>query len=649
MRLKKPFIILQNGVEGVKKLREQGKYLDNNILRLFCYNKFLKEKLIEANDFRDYQLKYTYQPKYGELIRNITNDGNQILWFLEDRVYLYEDMIHVKSFASLIKRITEDKQFIDYLKGNGLTLKICTDAIIKDYIFDEYKKYETDLVKIVKQEDINLQKEIASSKVLITDYSPYVYDAAFIEKPYVIFQPDLNKFLMKTSVFYDDELKDSIIKKPSELIDILINEEYQKADYIESAIPDEIDFDFFINDKHLDEIYDYLRNLQFNKITFLGYNFYGIGGTVNATMALAESLLQEGYWVDALSLKRNTELRHRPPYGLNMQYLSWDNSGSIVEKINRRRYRSPKYYGHLEYDYVKKFLSPYVGYKLDDLMKNIKTNTLVSTRESLHLFLNDCVSENVKNKVFFYHTPADIIDDIFPGLINKLNEISISNAVFITEQNRLGLEKNFNYTNYGRYINLGNTLIQAKRIEKDEILPIEKKEKYSAIYLLRISKGREKDLNNLIEFGKYVKENNIDFIEVDVFGDGDYVEQFLKLIETNDLSNIIHYKLSTDSPIEEIREHDFMIDFSLNHSFGMIYIEAVLNGKKVFCMENIGSTEVMEGIPNSYIQSHEWLIDQIINVDKITVEELRDNYDKISEKYSQKAIAGKFLEFINGE
>ena len=177
MRLKKPFIILQNGVEGVKRLREHGKYLNNNILRLFCYNESLNDKIIEVNDFRDYQLKYTHQPKYGELLRNINDDGNQIFWFLEDRIYMYDDMIHVKSFASLIKRITEDKQFIDYLKSNGLTLKICTDAIIKDYIFDEYKKYETDLVKIVKQEDINIQKEVANSKVLITDYSSYVYES----------------------------------------------------------------------------------------------------------------------------------------------------------------------------------------------------------------------------------------------------------------------------------------------------------------------------------------------------------------------------------------------------------------------------------------------------------------------------------------
>ena len=90
-----------------------------------------------------------------------------------------------------------------------------------------------------------------------------------------------------------------------------------------------------------------------------------------------------------------------------------------------------------------------------------------------------------------------------------------------------------------------------------------------------------------------------------------------------------------------------MIDFSLNHSFGMIYIEAILNGKKVFCMKNPGSIEIMENIPNSYITSSEWLVDQIKNIDKITVNELKDNYEKVSQKYSQKAIATKFLDFIN--
>ena len=90
-----------------------------------------------------------------------------------------------------------------------------------------------------------------------------------------------------------------------------------------------------------------------------------------------------------------------------------------------------------------------------------------------------------------------------------------------------------------------------------------------------------------------------------------------------------------------------MIDFSMNHSFGMSYIEAIFNGKKVYCMENPGSLEVMENIPNSYIESYEWLCNQIRHLDEISVDELIDNYDKISEKYSQEAIAEKFLQLID--
>ena len=89
-----------------------------------------------------------------------------------------------------------------------------------------------------------------------------------------------------------------------------------------------------------------------------------------------------------------------------------------------------------------------------------------------------------------------------------------------------------------------------------------------------------------------------------------------------------------------------MIDFSVNHSFGMIYIEAILNGKKVFCMKNSGSMEVLENIPNSYIESYEWLCSQIKTLDKIHADELKEKYDKICEKYSQDAISSEFLDFL---
>lgn len=651
MRLKKAFINLQTGVIGLKELDESGRSYSNNILRLLTYNNNIHEKLIIENDFKDYQLHYTkYQPKYGDLVRqnDMETDDNQILWFLSFREYFRNDFINVKSFSLIIKRIVKDKSLRNFLKENNLTLKICTHLLFENNVFEEFLNYQDDLIKVVDQKDTELIPEIAKSKLLITDYSPIVYDFSFVKKPYILFQPDYEKFIKKRKLYYDeDEMKEFVITKPSDLISKILSEDYETHEYIERVNSEKNDFEYVKQDKHLDDLYDYLKELQENKITFIGYNFYGIGGTVNATMSLAESLLQEGYFVNVLSLKRLSEMRHIPPYGLNMEYITWDHSGSIKEKVKRKLHKNPKNYSHLKYDYVNRFLPPYAGHELDNIMKSIKSKTVVSTRETLHLFLNECSSENTENKIFFFHTPSDMMDDVFPGVMEKINEFNIEKAIFITGQNRLALKHKYNYDNYNNYIDLGNTLIQEKMIKRDEITPIEKKDKYSAIYLLRISKGRERDLDNLIEFGKYVKNNDIDYIEIDVFGDGDYVEEFVDLIETNDLSDIIHYKLSTETPIDEIRLHDLMIDFSFNHSFGMIYIEAIFNGKKVFGMENPGSREVMENIPNSYIKSYEWLCEQIKNLDKITVEELKENYDKVNEKYSQHTIARKFLDFID--
>ena len=92
-----------------------------------------------------------------------------------------------------------------------------------------------------------------------------------------------------------------------------------------------------------------------------------------------------------------------------------------------------------------------------------------------------------------------------------------------------------------------------------------------------------------------------------------------------------------------------MIDFSINHSFGMTYIEAILNGKKVFCMKNPGSLEVMNNIPNSYIESYEDLTEKINKLYKTTKKELVNNYEEIEKKYSRKVVTEKFIEFINDD
>lgn len=649
LELKKPVMHLQNGVCGIKKIDETGKSYGNNILRFLTYNKELKNKLIEKNDFKDYQILYApYQPKYGELLKKSeVNETNQILWFLSERKYLKEDLNYSNFLSLIIKKVTDNETFKNYLKENNLSLKICVSSHLDKQIYNNLSEdMDNNLIKITNQQDCDIIEEISKSKLLISDYSSIVYDFSFIKRPYILFQPDINRFKENDEAFYDENELKFAITQPNELISNIIEENYKPEDYIEKAFPDEKDFNQVKQNKHLDELYSYFKELQDNQITFIGYHFYGIGGTVNATMALAESLLQEGYFINIISMKKTTKLQHEPPYGLNIQYLFWNESKSIREKLLRLTHKSEKYYSYFKYDSESKFIHPYACYALTKLMKKIKSKTVVSTRESIHLFLNDCDNENVKNKIFFYHTLADVLADAYPGLMNELNKITIDKAIFITEQNRLAIKEMFNYTNYNHYINLGNTLLQSKVISKDEISSIPKKDTYSGIYLLRINKDRAKDIDNLIEFGKYVKNNNINYIELDVYGSGNYVDEFIDLIETNNLTDIIHYKLSTEEPIKEIRNHDLMIDFSLNHSFGMTYLEAILNGKKVYCMKNPGSIEVMENIPDSYIQSYEGLCERIKDLDKVTTAELKENYDIINEKYSQKVISKKFLDFL---
>ena len=236
---------------------------------------------------------------------------------------------------------------------------------------------------------------------------------------------------------------------------------------------------------------------------------------------------------------------------------------------------------------------------------------------------------------------------MYPGLIHDLEKKTLNKTIFVTESNRQALKELYGYDNYNEFTVIGNALEQVKVIDRDEITAIEPKKKYMGLYLLRVSTDRKDDLNNLFEFAMYLKSNNITNIIIDVFGSGDYFEGYMDKVNDAKLDNIIKLRGRTNDPAYEIRNHDFMSDFTLNHSFGMIYIEGVLNGAKVFCMKNAGSTEVMEGIDNSYIESYQWLVDQIEGISDITLEELQKNYDIHMSRFSQEAVSRKFLDFLD--
>lgn len=651
-QISRPVIYLQHGITAIKKLGYKGNSYWNNMFRFIYYNKIIKQQLIEENDFRKYQLYYGIVfPRFKELVRKNNLElkkgikSKQILWFLTWREYK-EDSFENQMLIKKINHVLRNEKLNKYLHNNKLKIKLCLHQLYKTDAEEFMKNVNKNNIELAYATEINLMEEIVKSNMLITDYSSLGFDFTFLKKPVVLFQPDREEYLSKRQTYCTiDELEDNSIDTESEFIDIIINEKYRINEFFNSRITD-VEFEKVEKGYYIDRMYKYFKKKQEEKITFLGYNFYGVGGTVNATRALAEGLLENGYMVEMLSLKNNGKAKNMP-YALNLtnidMYMNFDNF-KIKRWLWSNIYRNYKY---LNFDTSKKYLEPYTGVAIEKILNRIKSKTVISTRETLHLFLEDTNNKKIKNKIYFFHCQAEIIDEIFPGIMGEINKRKLTNTVFVTEKNKNEYIKKQQYDNYERSLVLGNALERknVRNINKIEVIP--EKEKYYLIYLLRISQERKCDIENLIEFGKYLKEKNIKNIVVDVFGDGDYVENFVNELVDNELTNFIKYKGKTNDSTYHIRRHDALVDFTLNHSFGMTYIEGILSGKSVYCMKNTGSIEVMEGIPNSFIESYEDLVNKINKLPTISVEQLQENYRKIEEKYSRKIIAKKFIEYID--
>lgn len=650
--IQKPLVYLQHGPTAMKVLGYDGHSFHNNLFRFIYYNPSIPQSIIEKNGFRPYQLYYgEQQPRYVELIRRFREsspDKKRILWFMTWREYL-GDNPETELLIKNVRDVLSDNSLKEYLERTDTELRLCVHSFFDKERMEQLKgEKASPHIKIMHSSRIDVMTEIASCSLLITDYSSVGFDVTLLNKPVVLYQPDIGSYLKKRELYCSvDELDKYNITAPERLTRCIVGESYGINPFFRSRMPERIDHDEILSGRFIDRMYEYFADIQKKKITFIGYNFYGIGGTVFATRSLAEGLLEKGRLVELLSLKKDQEAKN-PPCGLNFTHLYVANRKDPVNLFKRHFYRRKKLYSFLRFDKYMFRLKPYAGMKLTELLGRTNSETVVSTRESLHLFLNAADSPDIRNKIYFFHCPVDMMDDVFPGIVPELKKCNIKKAVFVTGRNREALEEKFGYNNYDEYLVLGNCLEASRSVSRESIRAVEKKDVYRGVYLVRLSRDRAEDLENLISYGKYLKEKNRHDIIIDVFGAGDYAEEFSERLKKEGLTDFISYCGAAKDGPAEIRKHDAVIDFSLNHSFGMPYIEALMNGKMVYCQENPGSLDVLADIPEAIVHSYDELTEKLLSLSDISADTLRNYYDIISKRFSRSALAGSFLDFIDG-
>ncbi len=669
LAVERPVIYLQHGILGIKMLGYNGRDYNNNMFRFVYYNKQIKDELICKNGFKEYQLHYgEYMPRFKALATQYLEDshvGLKLFFFPTWREY-FGNNDATGEYINTIKKVIEHPSLNDYLKSNNAALIICLHSFFDKKLLDTFNvRSNNSNITIKTPVETDVLHEIATSDVCITDYSSVGFDFTLLNKPVILFQPDRDAYLLTRKLYCKvGELRQYSIKTVEELADIIINKKYMVNEFFRKRLPENIDLQYIRHGKHIEKMYEYFYKLQTNSIVFLGYNFYGIGGTVNATHALAEGLLEKGCLVSLISLKRQKTIQMDLfPQGLNMRCFLADKSSRKLDILKRLYNKLVPGQGYFEKDEAKKGIGSYRHYALKKFLKNSSFKYYVSTRETIHLYLDDAKSISRENKYYFYHTVEKAVDDIFPGVMKEIVKRELDNAIFVTGANQSGLKHRFGFANYKKSLIIGNSLssnrclneqqlrnmLVSTRLNGEETGQINRtcpeNNRIRGLFLLRIVKERKKDLQELFNFGVFLKDNNVKDVIIDVYGDGNFKERFIALIIDNGLQEIIAYKGTVANPRETIIEHDFVIDFSEAQSFGMTYIEAILNGRMIFCKHNTGSDEVLKTCPECYYSSFSELLNKIRRLEEYNKNAL-SRYQAVSNQYSRVVVAEKFISFV---
>lgn len=650
----KPVVYLQHGVLGIKQIGYDGTDYNNNMFRFIYYNQLIKEDLININGFKSYQLVYgEYMPRHQELVKQYFADkhiNTRILFFPTWREY-FGDNFDTKVYIQQIKRLVSNVTLNKYLQSSGAEIKICLHPFFSKTLLTSNNILENKNISITTPKETNILHEIATCDVCITDYSSIGFDFTLLEKPVILFQPDREAYLEKRSLYCSlDELKSFSVDTVEELVNLIVSKKYAINKFFRKRLPNQIDLKYIREGKHTEKLYEYFWRLQNNSIVFLGYNFYGVGGTVNATHALAEGLLEQGYLVTLFSLKKHADIKGFAK-GLNMRCLISERSGKKLDCLKKVFNKIILFKGYFVNDAAKNNIGSYIHFALARFLRHNNFRYYVSTRESIHLYLDDANNIPTKNKFYFYHTDAKVVDIYFPSVMREVVKRKLDNSIFVTLNNKLELADIFGFLNYKKSIVLGNALASNRCLSSNDLECAQgcndnSKNVKRGIFLLRITSEREDDLSRLLDYGNYLIKNKFNDIVIDVYGDGDYKNIFIDKILKMELEKVIRYQGKVANPKLAIGRYDFVIDFSEKQSFGMTYIEAILNGKMIFCMHNSGSDEVLKECPECYFSDFDELTEKIYCLSKFN-ERFIERYLLVNKRYSREMIAKKFIEFIS--
>ena len=258
-------IYLQHGVLHARlpNLYDKERY---NFSKVVISTVFEKENMVKNYGYDPEDLIPSGMPRYTTIDLN-KKSSNKILlapsWrstligpLVMNERELRVDAFLKSTFYKEIESLITSPKFISILEKYDLELELKNHPIFEPY--NEYFKPASDRIKVVSG-----QTDLAEYKLMITDYSSFLFDFVYLERPLIYFVPDYDMFKAGLSSPYrqlDLPLEDGLGAFVQDA-DSLIEEIEKIADNGFKNMPEyakKMDGFFLSKDNQTEKLYDYL-------------------------------------------------------------------------------------------------------------------------------------------------------------------------------------------------------------------------------------------------------------------------------------------------------------------------------------------------------------------------------------------------------
>jgi CDP-glycerol glycerophosphotransferase (TagB/SpsB family) len=182
-------VFLQHGITKDFMPQALKKNLKANIFICGAYPEFV---YISRNfGYSAEEVVYTGFARY-DLLEN-TCATNQILYMPTWRLWLGNNLLESSDFFLYVSSLLSNKELHSFLEVTDTEFIFFLHPAIRT-MKEHFKRFETNHIRVMNNDDVDLQTLLKSACLLITDYSSVYFDFAYLNKPVLYYQFDYDRY-----------------------------------------------------------------------------------------------------------------------------------------------------------------------------------------------------------------------------------------------------------------------------------------------------------------------------------------------------------------------------------------------------------------------------------------------------------------------